>query len=130
MGQGARTLIVGRIWLLVLLSAGPGAARGAAAPDAGIQLALYNETHQVAFHLLIPKGWRAEGGMLPSGVDWNVVDLVETNIQFRATSPDGNSFFGWDPRFYFQDPAALAQSSGGVLQRQPGQVMNGCWLFP
>lgn len=128
MEQGTRTRIAAIIWILALLPVGM--AHGAPARDTGIQLTLYTETHQGAFHLLIPKDWRAEGGMLPSGVDWNVVDLVETNIKFRATSPDGNSFFGWYPRFYFQDPAALARASGGVLQMQPGQVMNGCWLFP
>ena len=79
-------------------------------------LQLYREQYQGAFYMLIPKGWKAEGGMIPSGVQWNVVDLVENNIRFRVTSPDGKSFFGWYPRFYFQDPAVHMQSSGGVLQ--------------
>ena len=96
----------------------------------GIHLSLYREAFQGAFNILIPGGWKAEGGMIPSGVDWNVVDLVETNIRFRVTSPAGKSFFGWYPRFYFQDPAILAQSSMGILQKQPGEVVNGCWLFP
>jgi hypothetical protein len=30
--------------------------------------------------------------MVPSGVQWNLVDLVENNIRFRVTSPDGKSF--------------------------------------
>ncbi|OEU50962.1 MAG: hypothetical protein BA861_00450 [Desulfobacterales bacterium S3730MH5] len=98
--------------------------------DKGVFLTLYREQFQGAFHILIPKGWRTEGGMIPSGVGWNVVDLVENNIKFRVTSPDGKSFFGWYPRFYFQDPAAIAQSSMGVLRKQPGEVMNGCWLYP
>jgi hypothetical protein len=68
--------------------------------------------------------------MIPSGVDWNVVDLVENNIRFRVSSPDGMSFFGWYPRFYFQDPKVIADSSGGILQPQTGQVLNGCWLYP
>ena len=68
--------------------------------------------------------------MVPSGVEWNVVDLVENNIRFRVTSPDGKSFFGWYPRFYFQDPQVIMQSSGGVLQPQIGQVLNGCWIYP
>ena len=68
--------------------------------------------------------------MIPSGVPWNVVDLVESNIRFRVTSPDGKSFFGWYPRFYFQDPQVFVQSSGGMLQPQIGQVMNGCWIYP
>ena len=93
-------------------------------------LTLYKEASQGAFYMLIPKGWKAEGGMVPSGVDWNVVDLVENNIRFRVTSPDGMSFFGWYPRFYFQDPQTIAASSGGMLQPQAGQVLNGCWLYP
>lgn len=93
-------------------------------------LTLHREQHQGAFHILIPKGWKAEGGMIPSGLSWNVVDLVENNIRFRVSSPDGKSFFGWYPRFYFQDPAVIAQSSMGVLRPQPGQVLNGCWLYP
>ena len=61
--------------------------------------------------------------MVPSGVEWNVVDLVENNIRFRVTSPDGKSFFGWYPRFYFQDPQVIIPSSGEVLQPQIGQVL-------
>lgn len=102
-------------------------------PEGGGQstlLSLYQEPYQGAFHILIPQGWKTEGGMIPSGVQWNVVDLVENNIRFRVTSPDGKSFFGWYPRFYFQDPAVLMQSSGGVLQPQVGSVLNGCWLYP
>jgi len=123
-------LIAVAIGLSIVLTLSGPPVHGAGGPDSGIQLTLYTEAHQGAFHLLMPIGWRTEGGMLPSGVEWNLVDLVETNIRFRATSPDGQSFFGWYPRFYFQDPASLARSSGGVLQPQPGQVMNGCWLFP
>jgi hypothetical protein len=95
-----------------------------------IFLKLYREQYQGAFYMLIPKGWKAEGGMIPSGVQWNVVDLVENNIRFRVTSPDGKSYFGWYPRFYFQDPAVLMQSSGGHLRPQIGGVMNGCWIYP
>ena len=98
--------------------------------DRGIFLTLYKEKHQNAFHMLIPKGWKAEGGMIPSGVSWNVVDLVENNIRFRVTSPDGKSFFGWYPRFYFQDPQVIIQSSGGMLKPQIGQTLNGCWIYP
>jgi hypothetical protein len=93
-------------------------------------LSLYKEQHQGAFYMLIPKGWKTQGGMIPSGIDWNVVDLVENNIQFRATSPDGKSFFGWYPRFYFQDPSIAARNSMGYIQPQIGGVLNGCWLFP
>ena len=96
----------------------------------GIFLSKYREQYQGAFSILIPKGWKAEGGMIPSGVPWNVVDLVENNIKFRVTSPDGKSFFGWYPRFYFQDPAVIARTSMGILQKQPGEVMNGVWLYP
>lgn len=106
---------------------GPGTAL---AQGAGVVLTLHTDPYQGAFHILIPKGWKPEGGMVPSGVGWNIVDLVETNIGFRVTSPDGASFFGWYPRFYFQDPAFIAQSSGGYLNPQPGQILNGCWLFP
>ncbi|MGB9436600.1 MAG: hypothetical protein WCB15_01555, partial [Desulfobacterales bacterium] len=95
-----------------------------------VLLELYREQYQGAFYMLIPKGWKAEGGMIPSGVQWNVVDLVENNIRFRVTSPDGKSFFGWYPRFYFQDPAVYVQSSGGVLRPQLGGVLNGCWIYP
>jgi hypothetical protein len=96
----------------------------------GVFLSKYREQYQGAFSILIPKGWRAEGGMIPSGVSWNVVDLVENNIRFRVTSPDGKSFFGWYPRFYFQDPAVIAQTSMGILQKQAGEVINGVWLYP
>ena len=95
-----------------------------------VHLRLYREQHQGAFTLLIPKGWSTEGGMVPSGVPWNVVDLVESNIVFRVTSPDGRSFFGWYPRFYFQDPQAIMQAGMGVMQVQTGGVLNGCWLYP
>jgi len=108
-------------------ASGKGTKSGA---DGGIFLSRYQEQYQNAFHILIPKGWKAEGGMMPSGVQWNVVDLVENNIRFRVTSPDGKSFFGWYPRFYFQDPQAIIQSSGGMLQPQIGQVLNGCWIYP
>ena len=100
------------------------------ADENGVLLRTYTEPYQGAFHILIPKDWKAEGGMIPSGVQWNVVDLVENNIRFRVSSPDGGSFFGWYPRFYFQDPAVIARSSGGILQPQTGQVLNGCWLYP
>ncbi len=103
---------------------------GAGGRNSGVYLSLYKEQYQGAFYILIPKGWRPEGGMIPSGVGWNVVDLVENNIKFRVASPDGKSFFGWYPRFYFQDPALLAQSSMGILQKQYGEVINGCWLYP
>jgi len=98
--------------------------------DSGVILTTYREQYQDAFTILIPKGWKTEGGMIPSGVPWNVVDLVESNIRFRVTSPDGKSFYGWYPRFYFQDPQVFVQSSGGMLQPQIGQVMNGCWVYP
>ena len=96
----------------------------------GLFLTLYKEAYQGAFTLLIPKGWKAEGGMIPSGVEWNIVDLVESNIRFRVSSPDGGSFFGWYPRFYFQDPAISYQSSMGILRKQNGEVLNGTWLYP
>ncbi|MFZ5571464.1 MAG: hypothetical protein ACOZF0_13770 [Thermodesulfobacteriota bacterium] len=116
--------------LLPLIAAGGFCRAETAASRQGVYLSVYTEPYQKAFFILVPRGWRAEGGMLPSGVEWNVVDLVEHNIRFRVTSPDGQSFFGWYPRFYFQDPRTLYQSSYGMLQMQPGQVMNGCWLFP
>jgi len=96
----------------------------------GVFLSKYREQYQGAFSLLIPKGWKTEGGMISSGVSWNVVDLVENNIRFRVTSPDGKSFFGWYPRFYFQDPAVIVQSSMGILQKKAGEVINGVWLYP
>ncbi len=98
--------------------------------SSGVFLSSYTEKHQKAFHMLIPKGWKDEGGMIASGVQWNVVDLVENNIRFRVSSPDGKSFFGWYPRFYFQDPQSFIRSSGGILQPQIGQVLNGCWVYP
>jgi len=104
---------------------------GAKANDErGFHLMLHREGYQGAFHMLIPKGWKTEGGMIPSGVEWNVVDLVENNIRFRATSPDEKSFLGFYPRFYFMDPASIAQSSSGYLQYSPGQVHNGTWVYP
>jgi hypothetical protein len=47
-----------------------------------------------------------------------------------VTSPDGKSFFGWYPRFYFQDPQVFVQSSGGIIRPNAGEVLNGCWLYP
>mgnify|MGYP000854061364 CR=1 FL=1 len=102
----------------------------AAPSGSGTYLTLYREQSQGAFQMLVPKGWQADGGMIGSGLNWNVVDLVESNIRFRVTSPDGRSFFGYYPRFYFQDPAVTARSSMGMLQPQPGQVQSGCWLYP
>jgi len=117
--------------LMLILNAGRSEAKNRNdRNDNGVFLTLYKETYQNAFHILIPKGWKAEGGMISSGIEWNVVDLVENNISFRVTSPDGKSFFGWYPRFYFQDPQVFIQSSGGMLQPQIGQVMNGCWVYP
>jgi len=101
-----------------------------ASDSKGVFLTSYTEKYQKAFHMLIPKDWKDEGGMIPSGVQWNVVDLVENNIRFRVASPDGKSFFGWYPRFYFQDPQSFMHSSGGILRPQIGQVMNGCWVYP
>ena len=111
----------------------PGGAPGAkktGGDHAGYHLSLYREQSQAAFHMLIPKNWKPDGGMIPSGVGWNVVDLVENNIKFRVTSPDGKSFFGFYPRFYFTDPAVIAQSSSGYLSYSAGQVHNGVWLYP
>jgi hypothetical protein len=96
----------------------------------GVFLSMYQEQYQGAFTLLIPRGWKTEGGMVPSGASWNVIDLVESNIKFRASSPDGKSFFGWYPRFYFQDPSITTRSSMGVLKMKPGQVINGVWQYP
>lgn len=96
----------------------------------GVRLGTFRDPAQGAFTLLVPAGWSTDGGMLPSGVGWNVVDLVENNIRFRATHPDGKSFFGWYPRFYFQDPALIMRNSWGMIRKAPGEVMNGCWLFP
>lgn len=98
--------------------------------NSGVILSLYKEQSQNAFYMLVPKGWKTEGGMISSGVAWNVVDLVENNIRFRVTSPDGQSFFGWYPRFYFQEPQVISRNSGGMLQPQIGQVINGCWVYP
>lgn len=107
-----------------------GAGAAGASPDGGVYCTLYREQYQGAFHMLVPKGWKTEGGMISSGVEWNVVDLVENNIRFRATSPDGKSFFGFYPRFYFLDPAVIVQNSRGYLQPQLGGVQNGSWLYP
>jgi len=82
--------------------------------NSGVMLTTYREQYQDAFSILISQGWKAEGGMIPSGVSWNVVDLVESNILFRIISPDGKSFFGWYPRFYFQDPQVLFSRVGVV----------------
>ena len=110
--------------------AGTPGSNSAAAPDAGVYCTLHREQYQGAFYMLVPKGWKAEGGMVSSGVPWNVVDLVENNIRFRATSPDGKSFFGFYPRFYFMDPAVIVQNSGGYLQPQVGGVQSGAWIYP
>lgn len=94
------------------------------------RMQLFVEPYQAAFYLLLPENWRAEGGMRPSGVAWNKLDLVESNIGFRATSPDGQSRFGWYPRFYFIDPATYLRSSGGILNPVVGSVMDGAWVYP
>ena len=36
--------------------------------EGGTFLSLYQEQYQNAFYILIPKGWKTEGGMVPSGV--------------------------------------------------------------
>ncbi len=94
------------------------------------RMQLFVEPYQAAFYLLMPENWRTEGGMRSSGVAWNKLDLVESNIGFRATSPDGQSRFGWYPRFYFIDPAVYARSSGGILHPAVGSVMDGAWVYP
>jgi hypothetical protein len=131
--QGSPRLIAEMVLLSFLFmsitAAATGWAKNRAVSD-GVQLTVFEEPYQKAFTILIPNGWKPEGGMIPSGVPWNLVDRVENNIRFRVTSPDGQSFFGWYPRFYFQDPQTLAQSSYGMMQMQPGQVMNGCWVYP
>jgi len=99
-------------------------------PAGVTRMQLFVEPYQAAFYLLIPDGWRTEGGMRPSGVAWNKLDLVESNIGFRATSPDGQSRFGWFPRFYFVDPAVYVRSSGGILHPAVGSVMDGAWVYP
>ena len=121
-------LLVGFIFILLFppLASGKGTKSSA---DGGIFLTRYQEQYQNAFYILILKDWKTEGGIVPSGVQWNVVDLVEKDIRFRVTSPDGKSFFGWYPRFYFKEPKAIIQSSGGMLQPQIGQGLNGCWIY-
>jgi hypothetical protein len=94
------------------------------------RMQLFVEPYQAAFYLLLPEHWRTEGGMRPSGASWNKLDLVESNIGFRATSPDGQSRFGWYPRFYFVDPAVYLRSSGGILNPAVGSVMDGAWVYP
>ncbi|OYY92680.1 MAG: hypothetical protein B7Y41_14850 [Hydrogenophilales bacterium 28-61-23] len=121
--------------LLVLAVAlpmtGSASAQAKEARSAGVtRMHLIVEPYQAAFYLLIPEGWRTEGGMRPSGVAWNKLDLVESNIGFRATSPDGQSRFGWYPRFYFVDPAVYVRSSGGILHPALGSVMDGAWVYP
>lgn len=106
------------------------AANREAGRQKGTFLALFLEPYQGAFYMLIPKDWRTEGGMVPSGVPGNRVDLMESNIRFRATSPDGKAFFGWYPKFYFYDPQFVVQSSGGLLRPQVGTMYNGFWLYP
>lgn len=106
-------------------------AHATAAGVAGVtRMQLFVEPYQAAFYLLLPERWRTEGGMRSSGVAWNKLDLVESNIGFRATSPDGQSRFGWYPRFYFVDPAVYRRSSGGILNPTVGSVMDGAWVYP
>lgn len=109
-------------------SSGPTDSSGA--DPRSVRLFLYLEEYQGAFSMLLPKGWQAEGGMIPSGVPWNIVDITEGNIRFRATRPDGKAVLGFYPRFYYQDPASMVQSSGGYLRPQTGSTLNGCWLYP
>ena len=122
------------IFLAVVLGMGTAvpvnAASGGKAEAGVTRMRLFVDPYQAAFYLLIPQGWRTEGGMRPSGADWNKLDLVESNISFRATSPDGGSRFGWFPRFYFMDPASYVRSSGGMLNPPVGGVMDGAWVYP
>lgn len=114
-----------------LAQAGSQSVNAKATQTAGVtRMHLFVEPYQAAFYMLIPENWRTEGGMRPSGASWNKLDLVESNIGFRATSPDGQSRFGWYPRFYFIDPAVYARSSGGILRPAVGSVMDGAWVYP
>lgn len=116
-------------FLLQTAASSPAIAKGPS--SVGVtRMQLFVEPYQAAFYMLIPESWRTEGGMRPSGVAWNKLDLVESNIGFRATSPDGQSRFGWYPRFYFVDPAVYARSSGGILRPAIGSVMDGAWVYP
>jgi hypothetical protein len=128
--QWKKTIFMFLLFASLAAAAGRMSADPLTGKDTAVFLTTYTETYQQAFSMLIPKDWKADGGMIPSGVSWNVVDLVENNIRFRVTSPDGKSFFGWYPRFYFQDPQVFVRSSGGMLQPQVGQVLNGCWVYP
>lgn len=127
---------LGRVFSLLVLAVllhtsvlSPAIAK-APTPVGVTRMHLFVEPYQAAFYMLIPESWRTEGGMRPSGVAWNKLDLVESNIGFRATSPDGQSRFGWYPRFYFVDPAVYARSSGGMLRPAVGSVMDGAWVYP
>ncbi len=127
-------------WLFIVLAVGLGAfgsitacaaPGGKAGAEVGVtRMRLVVDPYQAAFYMLVPQAWRTEGGMRPSGADWNKLDLVESNISFRATSPDGGSRFGWFPRFYFIDPTSYVRSSGGMLNAPVGGVMDGAWVYP
>ena len=118
-------------WIGLPVRAGGKAGTGERATDGkGEYVSLFVEPYQAAFYMLIPKGWKTEGGMIPSGLPWNKADLIGSNIRFRATSPDGKAFFGWYPKFFFSDPRLVSQSSMGILNPPVGGVHNGFWMYP
>ena len=93
------------VLILVLFISIVGTGAAAAERHEDLFLQLYREPYQGAFHMLIPKGWKAEGGMIPSGAQWNVVDLVENNIRFRVTQS------GWKVLFRVVSPFLFPGSS-------------------
>jgi hypothetical protein len=121
-------VIIAAASALVILAALPAPAGEDLAGD--VVLEVHREQTQGAFTMLIPRGWRTQGGMVPSGVPGNIVDLIEGNINFAAVSADGRSALAFLPKFYFQTPESLARSSGGMLNPQPGQMLNGCIVYP
>ncbi|MDZ7699376.1 MAG: hypothetical protein U5R49_21395 [Deltaproteobacteria bacterium] len=61
-GHHAAVAIV--LFALIVLATGDKADASEDRANQGVFLDLYQEPYQQAFHILVPRGWKAEGGMI------------------------------------------------------------------
>ena len=99
-------------------AAGPPAARNAAAPTAPLTFVPYRYVDPVvgmeAFHLLLPKGWRAEGG-----VAWSMNPALPAALRFRFYDPQGPAQFELLPTqsyFWTDNRLFLSTNPPGTLR--------------
>ncbi len=83
MGSGKKAVVL-VIFVVILIAPARSFCKGAnSSDDGGIFLSLYQEQYQNAFNILIPKGWKPEGGMVPSGVqlntEWRKLKIINRN---------------------------------------------------